>query len=88
MKPDNDSMKVTKTRSLWQALTLSLILLVAVISILTGIFLYAFLSYKSKIQCSLTNSCRVCGKRGCASERFLQETHFFIKEYLDNFVEA
>jgi len=45
-------------------------------------------SYKSKILCSLTNSCRVCGKRGCASERFLQETHFFIKEYLDNFVEA
>jgi len=43
-------------------------------------------SYKLKIQCTLAHSCRVCGKRGCASERFLQETHFFIKEYLDNFV--
>ena len=44
-------------------------------------------SYKNKIQCQLVHSCRVCGKRGCASERFLQETHFFIKEYLDNFVD-
>jgi len=44
-------------------------------------------SYKQKIQCTLPQNCRVCGKRGCASERFLQETHFFIKEYLDNFVD-
>jgi len=44
-------------------------------------------SYKNKIQCKLVHPCRVCGKRGCASERFLQETHFFIKEYLDNFVD-
>jgi len=43
-------------------------------------------SYKEKIECGLVNSCRVCGKRGCSAERFLQETHFFIKEYLDNFV--
>ncbi len=44
-------------------------------------------SYKAKIQCSLPNTCMVCGKRGCAAERFLNEAHFFIKEYLDNFVE-
>ncbi len=44
-------------------------------------------SYKSKIQCALTNTCMVCGKRGCAAERFLNETHFFIKEYLDNFID-
>lgn len=45
-------------------------------------------SYKSKIQCALPNTCMVCGKRGCAAERFLNETHFFIKEYLDNFIEG
>ena len=44
-------------------------------------------SYKAKIQCTLQNTCMVCGKRGCAAERFLNETHFFIKEYLDNFIE-
>ncbi len=42
-------------------------------------------SYKEKVSCTLVNSCRVCGKRGCASERFLREAHFFIKEYLENF---
>ena len=45
-------------------------------------------SYKEKVNCKLTNSCRVCGKRGCASERFLREAHFFIKEYLENFATA
>ncbi len=44
-------------------------------------------SYKAKIQCALSNTCMVCGKRGCAAERFLNETHFFIKEYLDNFID-
>ena len=45
-------------------------------------------AYKEKIQCNLSNKCRVCGKRGCAAERFLEETHFFIEQYLDNFVES
>lgn len=44
-------------------------------------------AYKNKIQCSLTIRCQVCSRRGCAAERFLRETHFFIKEYLDNFTE-
>ncbi len=42
-------------------------------------------SYKTKIQCSLKITCRVCSRRGCAAERFLRETHFFIKEFLENF---
>jgi len=42
-------------------------------------------SYKSKIQCSLKIKCRICSRRGCAAERFLRETHFFIKEFLENF---
>lgn len=44
-------------------------------------------SYKNKIQCHLSIRCQVCSRRGCAAERFLRETHFFIKEYLDNFTD-
>ncbi len=44
-------------------------------------------SYKEKVACKLTIPCKICSKRGCASERFLQETHFFIKELLDNFTD-
>ena len=44
-------------------------------------------SYKNKIQCTLPIHCQVCSRRGCAAERFLRETHFFIKEYLENFAE-
>ena len=44
-------------------------------------------SYKNKIQCNLSIRCQICSRRGCAAERFLLETHFFIKEYLDNFTD-
>ncbi len=44
-------------------------------------------SYKEKISCQLNIRCKVCTRRGCAAERFLREAHFFIKEFLENFVE-
>jgi hypothetical protein len=44
-------------------------------------------TYKSKIQCPLTKACAVCGRRGCAAERFLVETNFFIKELLENYIQ-
>jgi len=44
-------------------------------------------SYKEKISCQLSIRCQMCTRRGCAAERFLREAHFFIKEFLDNFVE-
>ncbi len=44
-------------------------------------------SYKDKVQCNLTNTCAVCNRRGCASERFLTEGRFFIEEFIDNFLE-
>jgi hypothetical protein len=43
--------------------------------------------HKQKINCNLKISCNQCPKRGCASERFLIETQFFIDELLDNFLE-
>ena len=43
--------------------------------------------HKNMIDCKLTTSCTQCRKRGCAAERFLGETEFFIQELLDNFVE-
>ncbi|MBN2426458.1 MAG: hypothetical protein JXB44_15650 [Calditrichaceae bacterium] len=45
-------------------------------------------SYKEKVQCTLTNTCAVCTRRGCASERFLTESRFFIEEFLDNFIDS
>ena len=42
--------------------------------------------HKLKIDCKLTIACNQCSKRSCASERFLNETDFFIEELLDNFV--
>jgi hypothetical protein len=44
-------------------------------------------NHKKKIKCNLTIACSQCPKRGCASERFLTETEFFIDELLDNFME-
>ncbi len=43
-------------------------------------------NHKKKIKCNLTIACNQCSKRGCASERFLTETEFFIEELLDNFI--
>jgi hypothetical protein len=45
-------------------------------------------NHKKKIKCNLTIACNQCPKRGCASERFLTETEFFIDELLDNFMEG
>lgn len=44
-------------------------------------------NHKNKIKCNLTIACSQCQKRGCASERFLTETEFFIDELLDNFMD-
>ena len=44
-------------------------------------------NHKNKINCDLQIACNQCPKRGCASERFLTETQFFIEELLDNFIE-
>jgi hypothetical protein len=44
-------------------------------------------SHKKKINCKLKIACNQCLKRGCASERFLTETQFFIDELLDNFID-
>ena len=43
-------------------------------------------NHKKKINCNLEIACNQCPKRGCASERFLTETQFFIDELLDNFM--
>ncbi len=45
-------------------------------------------NHKKKIKCNLTIACNQCSKRGCASERFLTETEFFIDELLDNFMDS
>jgi len=45
-------------------------------------------NHKKKIECNLTIACNQCSKRGCASERFLTETEFFIDELLDNFMDS
>lgn len=44
-------------------------------------------NHKKYVKCNLTIACSQCPKRGCASERFLTETEFFIDELLDNFME-
>jgi hypothetical protein len=44
-------------------------------------------NHKKKINCKLETACNQCPKRGCASERFLTETQFFIEELMDNFLE-
>lgn len=41
--------------------------------------------HKNRVQCHLEIPCRTCTKRGCAAERFLIETQFFLQEYIDNF---
>jgi len=43
--------------------------------------------YKKSIDCNLKIACAVCSRRGCAAERFLSETRFFISKFLDNFSE-
>ncbi len=43
--------------------------------------------HKKKVKCNLKISCNQCSKRGCASERFLTETAFFIDELVDNFLD-
>lgn len=42
-------------------------------------------NYKKQIECNLKIACAVCSRRGCAAERFLTETRYFIKKFLDNF---
>ncbi len=44
-------------------------------------------THKKKVKCNLKSSCNQCPKRGCASERFLTETAFFIEELVDNFLD-
>jgi len=44
-------------------------------------------NHKKSIKCDLKIACVECAKRGCASERFLIETQFFIDELLDNFID-
>ena len=44
-------------------------------------------NHKKKINCDLQIACNQCPKRGCASERFLTETQFFIEELMDNFID-
>lgn len=44
-------------------------------------------AYKNRINCQLTIPCVSCNRRGCAAERFLSESQFFITEILDNFPE-
>jgi hypothetical protein len=39
--------------------------------------------YKKSIDCNLKIACAVCSRRGCAAERFLFETRFFISKFLD-----
>lgn len=41
--------------------------------------------YKKSIDCNLKIACAVCSRRGCAAERFLFETRFFISKFLDGF---
>ncbi len=41
--------------------------------------------YKKLIDCNLKIACAVCSRRGCAAERFLYETRFFISKFLDGF---
>ena len=41
--------------------------------------------YKKSIDCNLKIACAVCSRRGCAAERFLYETRFFISKFLDGF---
>jgi hypothetical protein len=43
-------------------------------------------NHKNKIKCKLKIPCIQCNKRGCAAERFLDETEFFLEEFLDNFI--
>ncbi len=43
--------------------------------------------YKEEIGCKLNIPCRRCNRRGCAAERFLNETQFLIEQLLDNFSE-
>ncbi len=45
------------------------------------------ITHKQKVSCNLEIACNQCPKRGCASERFLTETEFFIDELIDNFLE-
>ncbi|HEM49068.1 MAG TPA: hypothetical protein ENO27_02540 [Caldithrix sp.] len=40
-------------------------------------------NYKKSIDCNLKIACAVCSRRGCAAERFLFETRFFISKFLD-----
>jgi hypothetical protein len=44
-------------------------------------------AYKGRINCQLTIPCVSCNRRGCAAERFLSESEFFISEILENFTE-
>jgi len=44
-------------------------------------------NYKKQIDCNLKIACAVCSRRGCAAERFLTETCYFIEKFLDSFKE-
>jgi hypothetical protein len=43
-------------------------------------------NHKNNVRCRLKIQCIQCNKRGCAAERFLNETEFFLEEFLDNFI--
>ncbi|GAB4173841.1 MAG: hypothetical protein Kow00108_08670 [Calditrichia bacterium] len=40
------------------------------------------IEHKSKIKCNLPITCRVCQKRNCASERFINQVEFFTSEFI------
>jgi len=44
--------------------------------------------YKKRVTCNLSIRCAVCVKRGCAAERFLEESRFYLHELFDNFFET
>lgn len=41
------------------------------------------IEHKSMIKCNLPITCRVCQKRNCASERFINQVEFFTSEFID-----
>ncbi len=40
------------------------------------------IEHKKKIKCNLPITCRVCQKRNCASERFINQVEFFTSEFI------
>lgn len=40
------------------------------------------MDHKNKVKCTLPITCRVCQKRNCASERFINQVEFFTSEFI------